>query len=333
MTARTDGRVYPVKQRRRAGSLDLPLDQAIESYARGLAAENRSSQTIERVYVPRLRAFTKWLSTMGMPSTIEGLRREHIESYILYLQEEAPGRKHGESPGQMPATVSIAFRTLRGFFSWAIREDVLARSPMERMRAPSVPEELTQVLTAEDWSKLMKSCSGTGFEDRRDTALLLVLYDTGMRRGEVARIRVDDLEWSSNRIFLGAEASKSKRGRIAPMSRKVVRALDRYVRVRSQHPHSDEPWLWLGKRGQLGDSGILQMVERRGLSAGLQGLHPHVFRHTFAHNLKAAGVATEDVMLLGGWRDPATLARYGRGAAAERALAAYQHVAPSDRAG
>ena len=46
--------------------------------------------------------------------------------------------------------------------------------------------------------------------------------------------------------------------------------------------------------------------------AGL-GVHPHLFRHTFAHNLKAANMATEDVMMLGGWRDPGTVARYGQG--------------------
>ena len=89
--------------------------------------------------------------------------------------------------------------------------------------------------------------------------------------------------------------------------------------------HSGCGW---ASAGVSADSGILQMVARRGEAAGLPGLHPHRFRHSFAHNLKAANVPTEEVMMLGGWRDPGTVARYGRGAAAERAIAAYAHVAP-----
>jgi site-specific recombinase XerD len=296
-----------------------------------LFAENRSPQTIERVYVPRLNAFDSWLGAAGMPRTIEGIRREHIESYVLYLQRDAPGRKQTERPGQQPATVSIAFRTLRAFFRWCVEEDLLPRSPMEKMRGPSVPEEPAAILRAEEMERLLKVCAGTTFEDRRDTALLLVLFDTGARRGEVAALRTDDLDWNTNTIHVAAESSKSKRGRAAPFGRKTARAMDRYLRSRSRHPYAEQPWLWLGKRGRLADSGILQMVARRGDQAGLPGLHPHRFRHSFAHQLKAAGMATEQVMALGGWRDPGTLARYGRGAAAERALAAYAHVAPGDK--
>lgn len=73
-------------------------------------------------------------------------------------------------------------------------------------------------------------------------------------------------------------------------------ALDKYLRVRGSHPHADTPWLWLGKRGRLTDSGVLQVVEKLGRAAGIAGLHPHVFRHTFAHNSLSAGMGEGDVM-------------------------------------
>ena len=331
MASRPTSPVYPAPKAKRRQPVGLPLTEAVRSYGRQLFAENKSAQTIERVYAPRLLAFDAWLAGNGMPRTIEGIRREHIESYVLYLQREAPGRKRTDRAGQQPSTVSIAFRTLRAFFSWCVAEDLLPRSPMEKMRGPSVPEEPAAVLRDGEMERLLKACAGTTFEDRRDTALLLVLFDTGARRGEVAALRTDDLDWATNTLHVAGESSKSKRGRVAPFGRKTARALDRYLRSRARHPYAESPWLWLGKRGRLADSGILQMVSRRGEKAGLPGLHPHRFRHTFAHQLKAAGLATEQVMALGGWRDPGVLARYGRSASAERALAAYAHVAPGDK--
>src|SRR5438093_756593 len=108
MAPRTKAEVYPERpQRRRASPGDLALTEALASYARQLYAEGKSDQTIERVYLPRLRAFQAWLEGEGMPTSLEGVRREHIEAYVLHLQRAAPGRKNGDQLGQMPATVSI----------------------------------------------------------------------------------------------------------------------------------------------------------------------------------------------------------------------------------
>ena len=62
------------------------------------------------------------------------------------------------------------------------------------------------------------------------------------------------------------------------------------------HDRGDEPWLWLGRRGRLMDSGILQVVRRRSRQAGLGKLHPHLFRHTFAHEMLSAGMQEGDLL-------------------------------------
>jgi hypothetical protein len=72
-------------------------------------------------------------------------------------------------------------------------------------------------------------------------------------------------------VILRAEVSKSRRGRLVPFDRQAAKALDRYFRIRGSHPHAALPWLWLGKRGRLTDSGILQVMERRGQRAGPVG--------------------------------------------------------------
>jgi site-specific recombinase XerD len=308
-----------------AARTGFELEAAIESYRRTRRTE-LAEQTLDRVYVPRLTVFAGWLRRQGMPTDVGAVRREHVEAYIDWLQHDASNSRSGGT-GHKSATVSIAFRTLRTFFNWLVYEDELKRSPMERMKAPRVVEEAPQVLTDSQLEKLYKACAGRSFDDRRDAALLRLLADTGMRRGEVAGLTVADLHLDgAGLILLRGETSKGKRDRLVPLSREAVAALDKYLRVRHSHPHAALPWLWLGKRGRLSDSGILQLVERRGRQVGVAGLHPHRFRHTFAHRGQREGMSATSLMAIGGWKDAAMLARYGRSAAAELAVAEYRRV-------
>jgi site-specific recombinase XerD len=137
-----------------ARSTDYELDAAIESYRRNQRTR-LASQTLDRIYVPRLTNLVAYLKAQGMPTDVSAIRREHLEAYIEWLQHAAPGRA---GAGQKSSTVSITYRTLRTFFNWLVREDDLRHSPMERMRAPTVVEEPPQVLTVSQLAKLYKVC-------------------------------------------------------------------------------------------------------------------------------------------------------------------------------
>jgi integrase/recombinase XerC len=73
------------------------------------------------------------------------------------------------------------------------------------------------------------------------------------------------------------------------------------------------------------------MLKRRPAEAGVEGLHPHMVRHSWAHAFRAAGGSEGDLMLLGGWRSRAMLDRYGKSAAADRAAEAYRRLSLGDR--
>lgn len=308
-----------------ATRIGFELDAAIESYRRNRRTV-LSAQTLDRMYVPRLRQFASWMAAQGMPTDVAAVRREHIEAYIEWLQHNAPGGRRVDE-GHASATVSIVFRTLRTFWRWLVDEEEIRRSPMERMKQPRVVEEAPQVLTEAELRRLYKACSGRGFEARRDAALVQLLADSGMRRGEVAALTVADLHLEADGLLLvRGEGSKSKRDRIVPLTRDAVAALDKYLRIRHSHPYAEFPSLWLGKRGRLSDSGILQVVERRGRQAGIPGLHPHRFRHTFAHRGSVGGLSPGTLMAIGGWKDIAMLQRYGRSAAVERAIAEFRRL-------
>ena len=105
-----------------------------------------------------------------MPRVLRAIRREHIEAFIVSLQDA----------GQRPATVSVAYRGLQPFFRWALGENEIEASPMERMRPPIVPEEPPAVLGEAELKAIFDACSGPSFEDRRDSAIVRLLLDTGM---------------------------------------------------------------------------------------------------------------------------------------------------------
>jgi integrase/recombinase XerC len=75
-----------------------------------------------------------------------------------------------------------------------VAEGDLRASPMDGMRPPQLPEQPVDVVRAEHLTRLLKTCEGRDFTSRRDTTVILLLVDTGMRRAECAGMTLDDVD-------------------------------------------------------------------------------------------------------------------------------------------
>lgn len=304
-------------------------ESMLRSWQRSLRSNNRAEGTIH-VYGQSYRRLMEWALDDDLGGGItdpEDITRKHLEAFFAYELVDRP-------KPMKASTVANDFRQLRVFFGWlaAEQDEDDPRSVMRNMTAPTVPTKKVDVFTDEELRALLATCRGKTFVERRDTALLRLLLDTGVRRAELAGLTLDDVDLDAQVIEVLGKGSKY---RDVAFGAKTADALDAYLRARAKHRDrnkTDALWLAVAPhRGALRIDGIRQIVERRAAEAGVEEAFPHKFRHTAAHAALSAGMSEGDAMRHFGWSSRSMLDRYGASAAQARAVATARRLSVGDR--
>ncbi|TAK33533.1 MAG: hypothetical protein EPO21_13235 [Chloroflexota bacterium] len=280
-----------------------PLGVALEEFLIAKKIENLSPKTLAG-YDWVCQQFIVWARQHGQPGNIQEIEPDHIRKWIAFLQG-----KHEETDKKLSdVSIQTYFRTVRAWFNWAEKDELITLSPFssKRIHCPKAVQKIKPAFTKQQMSDLLRACDGPTDIDVRDRAILLLLFDTGIRASELCNAQLVNLQ--PNRLKVDGKGAKE---RFVPISPKVDRAIRHYKRTRPCD--TSETTLFLSTRGgPLTTSGLYQMIERRAKAAGIALKGVHLCRHTFALHWAAASGALHGLQAILGHESSAMSMKYGR---------------------
>lgn len=312
------------------GKLQIPLSpilnqDLLDSWELALQAANRSPATIS-TYKDSLRAFRVFLSPSDAPedcsTRVADITQETCQRFMAHLLET-----------RKAATAQTRYRGLQSFFRWCIEDEMIEESPLRKLHEPPITDRPPVLILSDEQVGALLAVvrADKTFLGHRDHALLRVLLCTGMRRADCAHLELGDFNLLARTIDI--RRSKGGKGRTAALDPMTAKLLDRYIkRYRPLHTFAYLDALWLAQHGALTVKGINYVVERRAKQAGLEHIHPHLFRHLATHELLARGMQVNNVAELLGHKDLNMIMEvYGRPLANKRAIEEFQRLHIGDR--
>ena len=217
------------------------------------------------------------------------------------------------------ATLAVTVRGLRAFYRW--RSAVLdCDDPARTLRSPKVAEVPVRSVTELEHRRLLASVSGSDLLAVRDRALLAVLWASGMRRSEIARMELSHVDLAEGTIQI--PRTKTGKPRTVGLSAEAVKLLRAYLKRR--HNGHVVQRLWIGRAGRpLTGDGLRQMLTTRCKEAGMRVISPHEYRRSLAERWLDAGGSETLLRYHSGWSSPAMVAKYVRNRG--QALALNEH--------
>lgn len=295
------------------------LERLHHAYMWALKARGLSPNTLAQQRIT-FDVFRQYSERQGFQLTLEDVTTERMQGFVSELLDT-----------RAKATAQIRSRRMRTFFNWLVQTGEIAESPMLNMRDLKVPLRPPPVLDEDQLKRLVQACYGDLFVDIRDAAIIRLLIDTGLRRTELAAIRAIDIDWKQDSIMI---RGKGGRFRHVWFGVKTRTAMERYNRERQKRTQYNSEGFWLSRRlhkTPFGAMAVAHIVNRRCYKAGIEGVSPHTFRHTFAHHFLANGGGEQELMIMGGWSAVETVRRYTALLAADRARDAQKRHSLGDR--
>lgn len=278
MLARDDIHFERREFRESSQSRDTVL-RAVQMFLTDARSRDLTEDTLD-YYTRKLRPFTNSLAVQGV-KRIQDVETEHVQQYIIGLRDG----------GMSPANLNSHGRALKAFLRWAADNELIDVMVARRFRLPKGnPTIVREVFSPDELTALLEAAGRTPTPER-DTALLLLMIDTGIRAGEVGRIRDSDVEF--DRVLIHG---KGRRQRAVPISNTTRKAIAKYQRKRGQ-----SEYLFMTRlEDPFTRQTVFKLFKRLGDAANVHPSHPHMVRRSVATQwIKAGGDGFTLMSLLG----------------------------------
>ena len=303
---------YELKKKREVSEIH-PLNAETVSLLNGflsyLTVERGLSKNTVQSYYLDLKGFLGYLNArldsglheVAIGRTPNFFTRQDIVNYMGKLKDDK----------YSAASVCRFISSVKGFCRFLIIEKLIAEDPSENLKMPKQWERLPKALSVEDIKKLL-SYEPSAMSHRlfiRDSAMLELLYSSGLRVSEVVSIKINDLNFEGGFLRVMGKGSKE---RVVPMNRRAMEKIKKYMRGLRPDllKNKQSPYLFLTNMGTpMTRQRFWQALNKFGDMVGLE-LTPHAIRHSFATHLLEGGADLRSVQKMLGHADISTTQIY-----------------------
>ena len=264
----------------------------VEMFIEHCELKELSQKTIGS-YEQTLRLLMLYLDKQGITQT-EKITHLDIQRYVKSIKERGKytvtsnpnssnyqERRIDFGKKVSDVTINNYLRNMSAFFNWCVEEELILRTPIKKGDYIKVERRPLEFVSDGDFKRLLQNMNTASFSEYRDSIIIQLLLDTGMRINECLLIQVSDVDLPKRCIFLPAGNTKGKKGRYVFYSDKMATLLQRWMKYKDRYRDSD--FLFCtnkGKRVQV--SNFETNVRKYAQRVGLRDIHPHVFRNNFA---------------------------------------------------
>lgn len=255
-----------------SGNSDAPQKRTVRGLIEEYLTDCKLSLSPATVHLYRynLSRVADFLHERGV-ITADQLQPTHLRAFLANMRRNG---KNGD--GVSPATLDQYWRTLNTFLNWAVAEGAIADNPMKRVRRPKLPKHKVDRLDRVQAARLITLTRRTALPDRNE-AIVSLLLDTGLRVGELVRLKLSDVDLDRGIVRVKGKGGKERE---VPLEEASMAALRRYL---GKRPQVETDVLFLTRHGKpLTGNSVRLLLRRLRDKLGVDRLYPHLLRHTFA---------------------------------------------------
>ena len=270
-------------------------DSNLRSFFDYLYIEKGLSQNTVQAYETDILSFLNWLTKTPNINYLN-LKEDNINKYIAYLFKNK----------LKSSSVNRKISSLKSLYLYLIKKNILKKSPISEVITPKKEKYLPSSMSEEEVDRLLKSPDPSNKTEKRDKAMIEMLYATGMRISELVNLKLTDVDMQRcvAKVF-----GKGKKERLIPFGEAALEALSDYISDRDKSASKE---IFLSNRGKkLSRVAFWQRIKIYLIRESLKNsISPHTLRHAFATHLLNRGADLRSVQLLLGHSDLSTTQIY-----------------------